>query len=98
MIPKVVHDRQHIFRKPFDINQYDFTHANASLVGSVNGRFHGDEKNLYGSKRFASLMTNKHRVVLGDKSKIWVQASSIGKIWPRFLQEFYFDLTGSLVS
>lgn len=98
MIPKVVHDKQHIFRKPFDINQYDFTHANASLVGSVNGRFHGDEKNLYGSKRFASLMTNKLRVVLGDKSKIWVQASSIGKIWPRFLQEFYFDLTGSLVS
>ena len=43
-------------------------------------------------------MTNQHRLVLGDKCKIWVQSSSIGKLWPRFLQEFYFDITGSLVS
>jgi hypothetical protein len=36
-----------VFRKPFDLNDYDFSEPGAHLIASVNGRYHKSE--LYAS-------------------------------------------------
>ncbi len=43
MVPKAVQSKSTIYRKPIDLNNYDFSQASASLVASVNGRFHGKD-------------------------------------------------------
>jgi tyrosyl-DNA phosphodiesterase 1 len=96
LVPKPLRDKQvQVFRGIFDLDDYDFSDAKVQLVASVNGRLH--DSSLYGTKRIAHLLKSR-QILLGDKCKIWCQASSIGKVWPRFLQGFYYDLTGSIVS
>lgn len=87
-----------IFRKQIDVASYDFASAQVHLLASVNGRYPSENHN-YGFKRFRELRNNLYpEITYTDKAKIWIQASSIGRIWPRYLQQFYFEVTGVLIS
>ncbi|TNV79388.1 hypothetical protein FGO68_gene12090 [Halteria grandinella] len=98
-IPSKLRERgTQVFQKPIDLSFYDFSSAQVYLLASVNGRY-PSENQANGFKRFAQLRTRHYPTFkFSDKAKIWVQASSIGKIWPRYLQQFYFEITGVLIS
>lgn len=45
--PKNVKQKE-VYRQKIDLNKYDFSNANATLLASVNGRFNGENLNRYG--------------------------------------------------
>jgi hypothetical protein len=40
-----------VFRKEIDLKKYDFSTAKVKLIGSINGRYNGEELWKYGLKR-----------------------------------------------
>ncbi|CDW91716.1 tyrosyl-dna phosphodiesterase [Stylonychia lemnae] len=96
LVPWNVRKNPDVFRQKINLDDYDFSKAQVHLVESINGRLKGDKISEYGLMRINSLIKQHHP--LPEKSKIWIQASSIGRMWPKYLQDFYYTLTGILIS
>lgn len=96
LMPWQLRGKAEAYRKKLDLGEYDFTEAKVDLLASVNGRFQNEQRNMYGTKRFTTLL--KDHTSLGSTCKIWIQCSSIGRIYPKFLVQLYFDLTKTLIS
>ena len=56
--PKNVTQKE-VYRQKIDLNKYDYSTANAYLLGSVNGRYTGENLSRYGQNRFGALCKDK---------------------------------------
>ena len=81
-----------VFRQKIDISKYDFSTAIVKLIGSINGRYTGEDLNKFGIKRVESITRtyfDKH-----VPTRITFQTSSLGRLNPKFLGNFYKSAAG----
>jgi hypothetical protein len=72
-----------------DFNDYNFSNTCVDLFASANGRFRGNELNLYGIGRLHHLVNTKYKSIPRNPRLI-IQCSSIGKsIKEKFFEDFY---------
>ena len=48
-----------LYMKEIEVRRYDFSNAGVRLVGSVNGRYTGQDMYKYGQKRIKEIMNGK---------------------------------------
>eukprot|EP00347_Sterkiella_histriomuscorum_P008774 403343808 len=95
-VPYNLKKQENLFRQKINLDDFDFSKASVHLIESINGRLKSDKKTLFGLLRMQNLL--KDRQPFPENSKVWIQASSISRMWPKYLVQFYFYLTGILVS